>query len=36
MARTAQRTRSTKETSIEVAINLDGSGTGDVSTGIPF
>jgi len=36
MARTAQRTRSTKETSIDVAINLDGSGTGDVSTGIPF
>jgi imidazoleglycerol-phosphate dehydratase len=36
MARTAQRTRSTKETSIDVSINLDGSGTGDVSTGIPF
>ena len=36
MARTAQRNRSTKETSIEVSINLDGSGTGDISTGIPF
>ena len=36
MARTAQRNRSTKETSIEVLINLDGTGTGDISTGIPF
>ncbi|MFM8826440.1 MAG: imidazoleglycerol-phosphate dehydratase HisB [Actinomycetota bacterium] len=36
MARTAQRTRSTKETSIEVSIDLDGSGRGDISTGIPF
>lgn len=36
MARTAQRNRSTKETSIEVSINLDGTGTGDISTGIPF
>ena len=36
MARTAQRNRSTKETSIEVSIDLDGTGTGDISTGIPF
>ena len=36
MARTAQRTRTTKETSIEVSIDLDGSGRGDISTGIPF
>ena len=36
MARTAQRSRSTKETSIEVSIDLDGSGRGDISTGIPF
>ncbi len=36
MTRTASRTRTTKETSIEIAIDLDGSGTTDVSTGIPF
>mgnify|MGYP006268135129 CR=1 FL=1 len=36
MARTAQRSRSTKETSIEVSIDLDGSGRSDISTGIPF
>jgi imidazoleglycerol-phosphate dehydratase len=36
MSRTAQRSRSTKETSIEVSIDLDGSGLTDVSTGIPF
>jgi len=36
MARTAQRNRSTKETSIEVSINLDGTGTSSISTGIPF
>jgi imidazoleglycerol-phosphate dehydratase len=34
--RIASRSRSTKETSIEVAVNLDGSGTTDVSTGLPF
>jgi imidazoleglycerol-phosphate dehydratase len=34
--RVATRTRSTKETSIEVAIDIDGSGTTDVSTGLPF
>ncbi len=36
MSRTASRSRSTKETSIEVTIDLDGSGTTDISTGIPF
>jgi imidazoleglycerol-phosphate dehydratase len=36
MSRAASRSRSTKETSIEVAIELDGSGAADVSTGIPF
>jgi imidazoleglycerol-phosphate dehydratase len=36
MARTALVQRSTKETSIEVSINLDGSGVASVSTGIPF
>ena len=28
--------RATKETSIKVELNLDGSGKGDISTGIPF
>jgi imidazoleglycerol-phosphate dehydratase len=36
VSRTATRSRSTKETSIEVAIDLDGTGSTDVSTGIPF
>lgn len=36
MSRSASRSRSTKETSIEVRIDLDGSGVTDVSTGIPF
>jgi imidazoleglycerol-phosphate dehydratase len=36
MSRTATRSRTTKETSIEVTIDLDGSGLTDVSTGIPF
>ena len=36
MSRTASRSRSTKETSIEISIDLDGSGTTDISTGIPF
>lgn len=34
--RTASLTRETKETSISVTIGLDGTGTTDVSTGIPF
>ena len=36
MSRTAHRSRTTKETSIEISIDLDGEGTTDVSTGIPF
>ena len=36
VSRTATRSRATKETTIDVAIDLDGSGTTDVSTGIPF
>ncbi len=36
MSRTATRHRATKETVIDVSIDLDGSGTTDVSTGIPF
>ena len=36
MSRTATRSRSTKETSIEVDIDLDGTGRTEVSTGIPF
>jgi imidazoleglycerol-phosphate dehydratase len=36
MNRSASRSRSTKETTVEVSITLDGSGTTDVSTGIPF
>ena len=36
MSRTATRTRATKETSIEISIDLDGTGTTQVSTGIPF
>jgi imidazoleglycerol-phosphate dehydratase len=36
MTRTANRNRETKETSIEVLIDIDGTGVTDVSTGIPF
>jgi imidazoleglycerol-phosphate dehydratase len=36
MSRSATRQRSTKETSIELSIELDGTGSTDVSTGIPF
>ena len=36
MSRTATRTRTTQETSIEVTVDLDGTGATDVSTGIPF
>jgi imidazoleglycerol-phosphate dehydratase len=36
MSRTATRSRSTKETSIDVTIDLDGTGVTDISTGIPF
>lgn len=34
--RTASRSRTTKETSIEISIDLDGTGRTDISTGIPF
>ena len=34
--RTAKITRNTKETQIELEINIDGSGEYDVDTGIPF
>lgn len=34
--RRASRRRATKETSIDLEIDLDGNGTTDVSTGIPF
>ena len=34
--RTATRARQTKETKIEVAVNLDGTGDYEVSTGIGF
>ena len=34
--RTAKRSRVTKETSIEVSIDLDGTGRTDIATGLPF
>lgn len=36
MARTAHITRNTKETSIEIILDLDGSGKATITTGIPF
>ena len=36
MSRSATRTRSTKETRIEVDLELDGTGDSDIATGIPF
>ena len=36
MSRTSTLTRSTKETSIELSLDLDGAGTTEVSTGLPF
>ncbi|MDO4502773.1 MAG: imidazoleglycerol-phosphate dehydratase HisB [Coriobacteriia bacterium] len=36
MARIAEITRTTKETDITVRLDLDGTGTTDVSTGVPF
>jgi len=36
MTRSASTTRTTKETSIEISIDLDGTGATDISTGIPF
>jgi len=35
-ARTAKVTRNTRETQIELALNLDGSGASDLQTGLPF
>ena len=34
--RTAEVTRNTNETQIVVSVNLDGTGMGEISTGIPF
>ena len=36
MSRTSTRSRSTKETRIELSLDLDGRGTTNVSTGLPF
>ena len=36
MSRTAKKTRVTKETSIEISIDLDGTGKTNIQTGIPF
>ena len=36
MSRTSTRSRSTKETRIELTLDLDGAGAVDVSTGLPF
>ena len=36
MSRSASRSRQTKETTIELSIEVDGSGTTEVSTGLPF
>lgn len=36
MTRNASRSRATKETTIEISIDLDGTGQTDISTGIPF
>ncbi len=36
MSRSATRSRTTKETSIELSIDLDGTGAVSVSTGLPF
>ncbi len=36
MSRSARSSRTTKETSIDIAVELDGSGTTDIATGLPF
>lgn len=36
MARTADKSRKTKETDVTITINLDGTGTSDIETGIGF
>ena len=35
-ARTAKVTRNTRETQVELALNLDGNGASDLQTGLPF
>ena len=35
-SREASRSRSTKETSVEASINIDGKGQTEISTGLPF
>lgn len=36
MSRTARISRTTKESSIELSLDLDGTGESDISTGVPF
>jgi imidazoleglycerol-phosphate dehydratase len=36
VSRRAERTRATQETTIEIAVDLDGNGRADVHTGLPF
>ena len=36
MSRTARISRTTKESSIELELNLDGTGESDIATGVPF
>ena len=36
MSRTAKITRATSESSVELWLDLDGTGTSDISTGVPF
>ena len=36
MTRSAEVVRETKETKVEVRLNLDGAGTTDIATGVPF
>jgi len=36
MTRTATRSRTTKETSIDISLDIDGSGRSECSTGLPF
>jgi imidazoleglycerol-phosphate dehydratase len=36
MSRTATRQRTTKETEISISVSVDGTGTVDIATGIPF
>ncbi|MDQ1697651.1 MAG: imidazoleglycerol-phosphate dehydratase, partial [Frankiaceae bacterium] len=36
MSRNARVERSTKESQVEVSLDLDGSGSTDIATGVPF